>query len=122
MIAAIHSSASPSVIAWEQLVLSGVIPALHNRILVALVLQEHSGATSAEAARLLYGAGWALALQSLTPRFKELQKKGLIYKTATRRLDPVTNRTRTVWAITDQGRDTARSLLKLSAFTRGSGS
>lgn len=124
--AAIHlleptqSSVSPSVIAWEELVLSGVVPALHNRILVALALQEHYGATSAEVSRLLFGTGWALGLQSITPRFKELQKKRLVYKTHTRRQDPITGRNRTVWALTDEGRDIARGLLKLSPFLRRS--
>lgn len=111
---------STSMMAWEDLVVSGVIPALHNRILVALVLQDHEGATSAEVCRLLFGEDWGRALQSITPRFRELEKRGLVYKTRERRCDPVTKRTRTVWSLTDQGRDCARSLVRLSAINKRS--
>lgn len=101
---------------WDEVVLAGVIPSLHNRVLVDLLLCGDRGATAAEVSRHLFREGWALGLQSTTPRFRELAKDGLVCKSGKRRLDPATSRTRAIWCLTDMGRDRTRAMLKLSAF------
>lgn len=107
-------------IRWDDVVLAGAVPTLHNQVIVSLYFRGDEGTTSAEMARTLCGADWALGLQSLTPRFKELVKKELIFKTTKKRRDPATLRTRSVWNLTDRGRDLARSLIRLEAVLQRS--
>lgn len=101
-----------SQLSLAELTSSGTLHALKRQILRLMLGRSTYGITASEAAFELYGTGWGLGLQGVTPRFAELQRAGHVCKADFRRVDPITGRSRQVWWLTDSGAEYAKSLLE----------
>ena len=87
--------------ARDGLLTTGAAAALERRVLVALV--ELGGQGTNEQAAIQSG----IDLQSISPRFAPLERRGLIERTDARAKSYTSNRQRIVWGLTDLGRGVA---------------